>query len=276
MRAALALLVSLVAAAVGAASAGANGSAYSPGLAYGWDGVRAAGAPLRYVTLGSDRTTVVAAVQVRGGRVVRSNVVRGFYGVPLVAYDGTTGGVSGNGRSLVLGSDGPLPGERGTTGFVVLDTRSLRPRQQLRLPGSWSFDAISPDGSLVYLVEHLSAGTNPRYRVRVYDLETDRLVPGAIVDRVERETVMRGRPVTRATSADGRWAYTLYARPAASPFVHALDTQRSEAFCVDLPIRAPQAKQMGLRLRLQPSGDLRVVQGRVRVAAIDTRALGAT
>lgn len=274
MRTLLPVVGALVAwAALGVSGAGANGSLYSPGLTYGWDGVRAPGAPVRYVTLGTDRATVVAAVQVRGGRVVRSNVVRGFYGIPLVAYDGTAGGLSGDGSSLVLGSYGPIPGDRGTTGFAVLDTRTLRPRQHLRLPGAWSYDAISPDGSRLYLVEHLSAGPSPRYRVRAYDLDADRLVPGAIVDRVGREAVMRGQPVTRATSVDGRWAYTLYARAVAGPFVHALDTKRGEAFCIDLPLRAPRGKQMALRLRLGPGGELRVAQGRVRVATIDTRAL---
>lgn len=276
MRPLLGIVGSLVAAAALAGGAGANGSPYSPGLTYGWEGVRAPGAPVRYVTLGTARTTVVAGIQVRGGRIVRSGVVRGFYGIPIVAYDGTAGGLSGDGKSLVLGSYGPLPGDRGTTGFVVMSTRTLRPTQLLRLPGSWSYDAISPDGTRLYLVEHLSAGTSPRYRVRVYDLAARRLVPGAVVDRVEREAVMRGQPVTRAASSDGRWAYTLYARQAQSPFVHALDTHRGHAFCIDVPLRAPQPKQMTLRLRLLPGGDLRVVRGRSSVATIDTRALTAT
>jgi hypothetical protein len=109
MKSTIASLVALVAVALGAGGASANGSPYSPGLTYGWDGVRAPGAAVRFVTLGTERTTVVAAIRVDGGRVTRSRPLRGFYGVPLVAYDGTPGGLSGDGRSLVLASYGPPP-----------------------------------------------------------------------------------------------------------------------------------------------------------------------
>ena len=45
---------------------------------------------------------------------------------------------------------------------------------------------------------------------------------------------MHGNPMTRATSADGRWAYTLYDGNG-HPFVHALDTAPATARCIDLP-----------------------------------------
>ena len=142
----------------------------------------------------------------------------------------------------------------------------------MELTGSWSYDAISPDGSLLYLVEHLSAGTNPRYRVRLFDLPAGRLLPDPIVDRIDDEVVMRGRPVTRAMSPDGRWAYTLYARLRGGPFVHALDTARREAVCVDLPLRLVEPKQWELRLRTEP-GAVLVLRGRDPVARIDARSL---
>jgi hypothetical protein len=44
---------------------------------------------------------------------------------------------------------------------------------------------------------------------------------------------MNGIPITRESSPDGRWAYTLY-DGAEHPFVHALDTKRRRAVCVDL------------------------------------------
>jgi hypothetical protein len=49
---------------------------------------------------------------------------------------------------------------------------------------------------------------------------------------------MRGSPVARTTSADGRWVYTLYTNPGGYPFVHALDTVRGVAHCVGLPLRS--------------------------------------
>lgn len=278
MKSSIASLVTALAlvAAIAAGGAGANGSPYSPGLVYGWGGVLAQNGAVRFVTLGTPRSTIVAAIRVRGGRVLRSGALRGFYGVPIVAYDGSTGGLSGDGRTLVVSSYGPMPGSAGVTRFVVLSTKTLRVRRLVELRGTWSYDVSSPDGSLLYLVEHLSVGPSPRYRVRLFDLAAGRLLPGAIVDRIGREAVMRGQPVTRATSPDGRWAYTLYARQKREPFVHALDTARREALCIDLPFRLPQPKQMELRLKLDDEGAvLSVLQGRTSLAEIDTQSLSA-
>ena len=272
MRQALTMLSAISAGALSLAvsGAGANGSPYSPGLVDGWDGVRAGSGDVRYVTIGTARSTLVAAIRVRGGRVLRTRMLHGFYGIPIVTYDGTTGGVSGNGRRVVVSSYGPLPGNAGTTRFVVLSTKTLKPHRLVELSGAWSYDAISPDGKTLYLVEHLSAGPNPRYRVRVFDLDRGRLLPNAIVDRLEKEEVMGGQPATRASSPDGRWAYTLYARAKGEPFVHALDTARRAAFCIDLPLRLTEVKQMGLQLGLE-QGELSVRNGGATVAVVDTR-----
>ncbi|MGH3017442.1 MAG: hypothetical protein ACRDLU_03600 [Gaiellaceae bacterium] len=255
---------------VAAGVASANGSPYSPGLVYGWSGV-GAGDGVRYAAFGMPKSTIVAAVRARDGRVLRSNVVRGEYGVPLVAYDGTSGGLSGDGTALVLGSYGPLPGQSGKTRFLILNTRTLAPRRAIVLDGSWSFDAVSPDAATLYLTEHLRAGDRPLYRVRTYDARSGRL-RGAIVDRLEGEEEMGGQPVARASSAGGRWAYTLYARRGDEPFVHALDTVKREAFCIDLPLRLGYGRQWGLRLELGSQGEsLSVRNGRSEVAAVDTR-----
>jgi hypothetical protein len=259
------------AAAVAAGGAGANGSPYSPGLVYGGDGVLARDAGVRYVTLTTEKSTLVSVIRRESGHVERWRLLRGFYGIPLVAYDGTSGGLSGNGKRLVVGSYGPLPGNRGITRFAVLDTKSLKLRRSIALDGSWSFDAISPDGSTVYLTQHITAGTNPVYRVRPFDVRTG-LLRGAIVDRLEGEEEMGGEPVTRASSADGRWAYTLYARTQHEPFIHALDTAKKEAFCIDLPLQMTRDEQWALRLRLlERSGQLSVRQGRRTLASVDTR-----
>ncbi len=146
-----------LAAGIAAGVASANGSPYSPGLLYGWNGV-GAGDGIRYVAFGMPKSTIVAAVRVRDGRVLRSKVIRGDYAVPLVAYDGTPGGLSGNGKSLVLGSYGPLPGQSGETRFVVLDTRTLAKRRSIVLDGSWSFDAVSPTAGTLVLHRASASG----------------------------------------------------------------------------------------------------------------------
>jgi hypothetical protein len=262
-----------LASAVTAVAAKGDGSPYTPGLVQGADGVLSPDHRIRFVTLATPKSTVVAAIRVRTGRVVRSNVLRGFYGVPIVAWDNSTGGVSGDGRTLVLGSYGPLPGDPGVTRFAVLDTKTLRKSRLLVLRGSWAYDAVSPDGSTMFLIEYLAAGQNPHYRVRSLAVGTGRLDPEAVVDRREDEVLMRGQPVTRVASPDGRWAYTLYARPKHGPFVHALDTVRGEAYCVDLPARLRQLEQMALRLRLRGDGALEVRTRHARIALVDTKTL---
>ena len=59
---------------------------------------------------------------------------------------------------------------------------------------------------------------------------------------------MRGLPVTRATSPDGRWAYTLYDGAGKHPFVHALDTVGARAVCIDLDALEGRRDIDGLRL----------------------------
>ena len=262
----LALVITLVA----VAGANANGSPFSPGLVHAGDGVLARSGAVRFVTVGTPTSTIVQAIRVRGGRVLHTRLLRGFYGVPLVAYDGTPGGLSGDGTWLVVASYGPFPGTSGTTRFAILATKTFKLRRLLVLDGSWSFDAISPDGSTLFLTQHVSAGKNPVYRVRPLDVATG-LLRGAIVDRLENEEEMGGEPATRATSPDGRWAYTLYARRGHEPFVHALDTVRKEAFCIDLPLPLAQPRQLELRLALgHRAAALTVRLGRVAMATIDT------
>ena len=82
---------------------------------------------------------------------------------------------------------------------------------------------------------------------------------------------MGGIPVARASSPDGRWAYTLYARRGGRPFVHALDTAKREAFCIDLPLRLGYNRQTALRLELSAARALsvRLFNGR-QLATVDT------
>ena len=110
----------------------------------------------------------------------------------------------------------------------------MRVRDQFTLQGDYSFDALSPNGRWLYLVEYLSRRDPTRYLVRLYDLERDRLLSEPIIDPQEVGDVMRGMPVTRASSPDGRFAYTLYDGAGKHPFVHALDTVGKTARCIDL------------------------------------------
>ena len=107
----------------------------------------------------------------------------------------------------------------------------------ITLRGYFSFDALSPDASRMYLIQytHGPAPDLSHYIVRGYDMRTNRLLPGKIADRSEHEKTMAGYALTRTTSVDGRWVYTLYQKPNGEPFVHALDTVGAAAYCIDLP-----------------------------------------
>lgn len=266
-RSALALTLAIAVLSV-AGGASANGGP-SLGTGLGTEVLSADGS-LRYVALTDGRLTFVAAVRTRGGRVDRMGWVRGGYGVPLVAYDGTTEGLTRDGRTLVLA---PFVGrETVTSRFVFVDTTSLRQRKVVALPGPFSFDALSPDGQILYLIQHLK-GKATRYLVRAYDLRAGRLLRAPIADPREEGETMTGSPVTRLASSDREWAYTLYDRRGGRPFVHALDTAHRRAVCIDLPWRNVGQAMSAVRMRLAAAGRRIVLhqQGRGRLASIDTQ-----
>jgi hypothetical protein len=233
--------------ALGAIPAAAGDGGPSPGTAWG-AGISGPKGELRYVTVGAGSWTVVEAIAVNGGRVVRWGNVRGNYGIPYVTYGGTTGGLSRDGRTLVLASFASPPSAVTVTRFALFDTRRFRATATVKLRGSFSYDALSPDASTLFLIQYTSARDYSRYRVRAYDLRSQRLLPRVIVDRREADEQMRGTPVARATTQAGRWVYTLYARPSGKSFVHALDTVKRQARCLDLPMRLGN----NVRLTLTP------------------------
>src|SRR3954451_12423797 len=145
--------------------------------------------------------------------------------MPAVTLGGLPGGLSADGRRLALvrPAYGPSGAGTGHTAFRVLYTGSLKPARTIRLDGTYSFDAISPDGATLYLVEYASPNDPLDYRVRAYDVDAGEFRGGAIVDPDEPDEKMTGQPMSRVYSPDGAWAYTLYAG-GREPFIHALDT----------------------------------------------------
>ena len=91
-----------------------------------------------------------------------------------------------------------------------------------------------------------------------------------IVDPHESGDKMRGNPLSRATSPDGRWAYTLYDGAAGAPFIHALDTIGRTAHCIDLDALAGSLYLSRLRLRLD-GGTLSIRDGGEAELIVDTK-----
>jgi hypothetical protein len=214
------------------------------GIDVGTKGV--ASAHVRYVALEDGPSTMVARTAVSGGRVLRYTHVAGWFTIPAVAYDGSAAGLSADGGTLVLIEPRTIF-PRTPTRFAVLDARRLRLMRRIALRGDFSFDAISPGGRTAFLIQYV--GLDPsRYRVRALDLRTGRLAAKAVVDPREAGAAMRGAPITRAASAGGRWAYTLYDGAGQTPFLHALDTVRRAARCIDLPMLRGRRDLWSLRI----------------------------
>ena len=262
--------------AVGAAALVATASAGADGLPVlsvdaGPTGVTVPTGTARYVTIPAGHSTVVARVRRDGGRIIRSRLLPGTFTIPAVAYDGSAGGLSADGRTLVLIT--PRTGfPRARTALLVLGARGLTPTATIRLQGDFSFDAISPQGRLLYLIQYNHPNDPTRYLVRAYDLRRGRLLQAPVVDPKERGEKMRGNPLSRAVSPDGRWAYTLYDGAGGTPFVHALDTSGRTARCIDLDALAGSQYLWRLRLGVsRDGGTLAIRDGKEPELLVDTR-----
>jgi hypothetical protein len=204
-----------------------------PGVNARAGGVATPGGRWHYVARSTRGRTTVRRVDWSTGKAVDSTILDGAYTVPAVALDGSPGGLSADGRRLALiRPRRSFPQAR--TDLVLLDTASLDVERRLDLRGDFSFDAISPSGGRIYLIHYLSRRDPTRYEVVGYDVPHGHLLSKPIVDPTSPGEQMRGYPFTRVASPDGRWQYTLYSG-GERPFVHALDTARGSARCIDLP-----------------------------------------
>jgi hypothetical protein len=244
----------------------------SPGVSFDGKAIRDPTTGRTYATTLAGNGSVLTVR--KGGTVVRTRTFEPAYGIPLVTYGGAKGGLSRDGKTLVLGQapTGRTLAKEST--LLVLDAATLRTRHIIDLPGDFSFDALSPDGNRLYLIQHTSATDFERYRVRAYDLVHWRLRPGAIVDKTEPN--MSGSPVVRLDGPGGAWVYTLYLHQGAEPFVHALDAAHARARCLDVEWRGSQDLLWSSRLALRNHGRVLAVIGERgnRLAAVTLGAAG--
>jgi hypothetical protein len=181
--------------------------------------------------------------------VRHSRLLKGTLTIPAVAYDASAGGLAADARTLVL-IEPRVSFPRVETTLLALDTKRLAPMRLVKLRGDFSFDAISPRGRWMYLIQYLSPNDPTRYRVRAYDIREGRMLARPVLDPTAPGDKMRGAPLSRAMSSDGRWAYTLYDGAGGTPFIHALDTSHRTARCIDLESLAGRNDLWQLRLRM--------------------------
>ena len=269
---------------------GATSPAAADGLPVPMDGldvtttVAPGGDGPRYATVRAGEDTQLLWIDQDGGEVMGTRTLDGNFTIPLVALDGTSAGLSADGTTLALITPRTnfrrFPREE--TSFVIVDvdrTGRPRPPERLTLRGDFSFDALSPDGRTMYLVEYTSADYND-YAVREYDLARGRLLKDPV--QFSHEVApgeMRGLPMARATSPDGRWAYTLYnggGRPHDEAFIHILDTVDGISHCIELPgISGREAASLQLDLPAG-GGTLDVRRGDRVVASMNTKSYAVT
>ena len=159
------------------------------------------------------------------GRVLRSMILPGAYALPVVTASGGRGGISQDGRRLVLEQQ-----RDGVSHLLILNTSFTGEPVRVDLPGDYKFDAISNDGARLYLIQHAD---NNHYFVRDY-VPGIGLDPNIIFDKSDGAAAMSGIRLMGVPSPDGSWLYSVYARSGQSSFVHELSLDAPFAFCVDL------------------------------------------
>lgn len=180
-------------------------------------------------------TTTVRNFHVQPGLDGIEQTVDGRWRLPTIGDDPVPVGVSLDGSTIVLVDDrGAASAAASSSRFLVVDGSLHEKPKVVDLAGSFEFDALSPNGRVLYVVEHLSTGPAGHYQVRAVDLPAGTLRPEVIVDKVKIGEDMAGWPISQLRTPAGV-VYTLY-RGAEHPFVHALQSADGFAVCIDLPI----------------------------------------
>jgi hypothetical protein len=225
---------------------------YAPLAEQNGEGVIAPDGLTRFVAVGqyNSTDTILTKIDAQTGVVEQSTPLDGAWGIPIFTYGPNSGeGLSADGKTLVVADLAPtLP--RQESRFLFVNPKTLQPLKEAVLKGDFSYDALSPEGTKLYLIQHADVTDQIHYVVRAYDVTSERLLPGRVADRTQKTWVMTGYPVARTSTPDGRWVYTLYNQPNGFPFVHALDTVRGVAHCVGLPWRGSQNAVYNMRLTL--------------------------
>jgi hypothetical protein len=187
-------------------------------------------------TVSGDRTIVADVGIADGGGSTAT--LDGAWALPTVGYDPTPTGLSADGKTLVLVPAGDPDPARTTSRFAIVPfppidgAPELAPRI-LELPGALDYDAISPDGKLLYVVRHIGDPGSGSYEVHAVDLPNGVVQAPPIVDKRNIDETMAGWPVAQLRSPNGL-VLTLY-RGTDHPFIHALQTAEAWAVCIDLP-----------------------------------------
>jgi YVTN family beta-propeller protein len=224
-----------------------------------------------YYGLDGSAPTTLRWTDAKTGRPITQLGLPGAYAFASEAGPAPAG-FSPNGRWLVL------VGEVGAkSSFAIVDTSLVKLAAFAEIPGPFTYDAISDDGTSLYLIERITPeaarelpGVNAAYgyRVRVYDVPAGKMSETLVVDvklasqtdgnnaETRLDGIMSGIYQSSVPSRDGRWNFSFYYNPSRGPFIHVLHLDSRSAFCIlDLPLVAGGfEKRLGWSLALTPSG----------------------
>jgi hypothetical protein len=234
-----------------------------------------AGAPRSLASWGR----LMSATADGAGTIVRDTLIEDVTNTPEVRLDGhwrlpTVGlepipaGRSLDGSTAVLVEDRTYDPSAGRSRFAIVEHQTgnrvstdeaaeLRVARIVELHGAFEFDALSPDGRILYVVEHLDGEAGGHYQVRAVDVATGVMRDGVIVDKTHPDESMAGSPIAQVRRPNGL-VLTLYRGPE-HPFIHALNSTDAWAVCIDLPAggTADDAASLDWGL-VNGSGDLSV------------------
>lgn len=186
-----------------------------------------------YTATSQGRQTVIRVTSMLTGATIRSMTINGAYSTAGQNYANAV--LSADGHWLALRQQvqtGP------DSTIVLIDTQAGRVAKTIVLNGIFDLDAVSPDGSRIYLLERHNDAAG-HYTVRLYQVDQGQLAPYPIIDKRDLDSNMVGNPLTRQLSPDGKIAFTLYTNTASNrAFIHILPLASSYqgARCIDLPV----------------------------------------
>ncbi len=176
----------------------------------------------------------------------------GAWKLPTIGLDPVPVGVALGGATIVL-TEVARSASSASTRFAVVDGSFAKPARIIALPGRFDYDALSPDGRTLYLVEHLDVAAGGAYQVRDVDVASGTLKPGVVADKSELTEQMAGYPLAQVRRDDG-FVLTLY-RGREHPFIHTLNSIDAWAFCLDLPATGADDAAAAADWGLAPSPD---------------------
>jgi len=161
-----------------------------------------------YTAMPQGSQTAITVTNMLTGAKIRSMTIDGAYSTAGQNYANAV--LSADGHWLALRQmvqTGP------DSIFVLVDTQAGRVAKTIVLNGTFDLDAVSPDGSRIYLLERHNDAAG-HYTVRLYQVGQGQLAAYPIVDKRDLDSNMVGNPLTRQLSPDGKIAYTLYTNTA--------------------------------------------------------------